>query len=208
MCMEVAIGDLLLEAELVDSRGLTRLEEVVGLAATDGAAAHKEERPPLRTAATVRFPSQMQESWDAAVTATHTPRPSLAAIGSAAKQRVLVVEGSRAIANALKYFLEIGGFDEIGLEMAKRELPNVVVTDYDMSGMDRLTMVRALRADASTRRIAVLMPTSEGGVDKESLALDARVNDHNKRPVEPRDLAARVKCVLARAKDRRFVVAT
>jgi DNA-binding response OmpR family regulator len=64
-------------------------------------------------------------------------------------------------------------------------------------------MVKALRADPLTRDIAVLMLTSEEGVDKETEALAVGVDDYIVKPVEPRRLAARVKSVLTRSKERR-----
>ena len=67
-------------------------------------------------------------------------------------------------------------------------------------------MVKALRADAVTRGIAVLMLTSEEGVEKEAQALEAGVDDYIIKPVEPRRLAARVKSVLARSRSRQTAV--
>jgi CheY-like chemotaxis protein len=213
MPKEGAIADLLLEAAVSKAaRGLAGLEEVGRLEATDGAAAQRGDRPASRGAATVPSLSQTeerQELYDTAATVAHTPRPPPAdAIGSAAKQRVLVVEDSRAVANVLKYFFEMEGFEvllaAIGLEMAKRELPNVIVTDYNMPGMDGAPLARDLRADPSTRSIAVPMLTSEDGVAREPLRLGAGGYHYISNPVAPRSLAARVKSVLASAK----VVAT
>jgi CheY-like chemotaxis protein len=214
MPKEGAIADLLLEVAVSKAaRGLASLEEIGRLEATDGAAAHKGERPSSRAAGTVPSLSQTEELFDTAATVAHTPRPPPAkAIGSAAKQRVLVVEDSRAIANVLKYSLELEGFEAllaaIGLEIAKRELPNVIVTDYNMPGMDGAALARNLRADPSTRSIAVPTLPSEEGVAREPLRLGAGGDHYILNPVAPRSLAARVKSVVASVKDRQFVVAT
>jgi type IV pilus assembly protein PilB len=132
---------------------------------------------------------------------------------SEGKQRVLVVEDSPTVASVVKYFLELEGFQvvvakdgNVGLEAAKRDHPRVIVTDYDMPGMDGIAMVKALRAEAATRDIAVLMLTSEASVEKETQALEAGVDDYIQKPVEPRRLAARVKSVLARAQRRHTTV--
>jgi DNA-binding response OmpR family regulator len=66
--------------------------------------------------------------------------------------------------------------------------------------MDGMSMVKALRSEAATRSIAVLMLTSEDSVEKETLALEAGVDDYILKPVEPRRLAAHVRSVLARSK--------
>jgi DNA-binding response OmpR family regulator len=126
---------------------------------------------------------------------------------------VLVVEDSPTIASVVKYFLELEGFEVLvakngnsGLKAAKRDLPNVIVTDYDMPGMDGITMVKAVRAEAATRDIAVLMLTSEQSVEREAQALEAGVDDYILKPVEPRRLAARVRSVLARSQRRHTAV--
>jgi DNA-binding response OmpR family regulator len=120
---------------------------------------------------------------------------------------VLVVEDSPTIASVVKYFLELEGFRVLiakdgfqGLEAARKHSPNVVVTDYDMPGMDGASMVRALRDDRQTHGIAVLMLTSETSIEKETSAFDAGVDDYIQKPVEPRRLAARIKAVLGRSK--------
>ncbi len=130
------------------------------------------------------------------------------------KERVLVVEDSPTIASVVRYFLELEGFEVLvakdgssGLEAAKRDQPRVIVTDYNMPGMDGLAMVKALRSEELTRGVAVLMLTSEESVEKETEALEAGVDDYMLKPVEPRRLAARVKSVLARSRRRPTAVA-
>jgi DNA-binding response OmpR family regulator len=132
---------------------------------------------------------------------------------SQGKQRVLVVEDSTTIASVVKYFLELEGFEVLlakdgksGLAAAKRHQPNVIVTDCNMPGMDGMAMVKALRAAAVTRGIAVLMLTSEDSVEKEAQALEAGVDDYILKPVEPRRLAARVRSLLARSQRRHTTV--
>jgi DNA-binding response OmpR family regulator len=123
------------------------------------------------------------------------------------------VEDDRTVALVVKYFLELEGFEVLiatdgvsGLETVRRERPQLVVTDCNMPGMNGMSMVKALRADPLTRDIAVLMLTSEEGVDKETEALAVGVDDYIVKPVEPRRLAARVKSVLTRSKERREAI--
>jgi DNA-binding response OmpR family regulator len=119
---------------------------------------------------------------------------------------VLVVEDSVVVVAVVKYFLELEGFEvlvaedgRIGLDMALRELPDVVVTDLNMPGMDGMELVKALRADARTARVRIIMLTSETSVESETEGLAAGADDYLAKPVEPRRLAARVKALLARA---------
>ena len=130
---------------------------------------------------------------------------------SKTKARVLIVEDDRTITSVVKYFLELEGFEVvvaadglIGLEAAQRDLPQVIVTDLNMPGMDGLAMVKAIRADARTCDISILMQTSEESVESEALALTLGADDYILKPVEPRRLAARVKALLARSKTRQL----
>jgi type IV pilus assembly protein PilB len=127
----------------------------------------------------------------------------------AGKARVLIVEDDRIVTTVVKYFLELEGFEVVlakdglvGLETAKRNPPQVIVTDLNMPGMNGMEMVKALRADESTRGIPILMLTSEESVDSETLALSLGADDYVHKPVEPRRLAARIKALLARSKTR------
>jgi type IV pilus assembly protein PilB len=203
---------LLEDGILKAAKGLTTLEDVVRLVAADDAASHKEEATkPEVTSSSAGVAREAELEPDEA-------RPPVESeVGKAGqtqgKERVLVVEDSTTIASVVKYFLELEGFEvfvakdgNLGLEAAKRDQPHVIVTDYNMPGMDGMAMVKALRADALTRNIAVLMLTSEANVEKEAQALEAGVDDYILKPVEPRRLAARVRSVLARSQRRQTAV--
>ncbi len=60
--------------------------------------------------------------------------------------------------------------------------------------------VAALRADARTKDICILMLTSGNSVEDETRALAAGADDYILKPVEPRRLVARIKTLLARSK--------
>ena len=82
-------------------------------------------------------------------------------------------------------------------------MPQIIVTDCNMPVMDGVAMVKALRADALTQDISILMLTSGNGVDSvddETRALAAGADDYIVKPVEPRRLVARIKTLLARSK--------
>jgi DNA-binding response OmpR family regulator len=73
-----------------------------------------------------------------------------------------------------------------------------------MPVMDGVTMVKALRADARTQDISILMLTSGDSIEDETRGLTAGADDYLVKPVEPRRLVARIKTLLARSKRRQF----
>jgi two-component system alkaline phosphatase synthesis response regulator PhoP len=126
------------------------------------------------------------------------------------KQRVLVVEDSQTVSTVVKYFLELEGFEVAvaedglkGLEMARLEPPDLIISDVKMPGMDGITMLRSLRADPATHDIPVLMLTAETSVEAETAGLESGADDYIAKPVEPRRLAARAKTLFARSARRR-----
>ena len=123
---------------------------------------------------------------------------------------MLVVEDSSTIAAIVKHFLELKGFDVLvagdgvaGLETARRERPDLIVTDMNLPGMDGLDMVRALRADTPVQHMSIFMLTSDASAETERRARELGVDDYIVKPVPPKNLAARVRAVMDRGEKSR-----
>ena len=205
---DAGMRTLLEDGILKAAHGLTTLEEVVRVIGVgDGAALSgegiKATTPNGTNSTDGETEVMLDEPSDGAVSDRHQ------SVDTRGKETVLVVEDSRTIQSVVKYFLELEGFQVLlakdgtdGLEMARRHQPQVIVTDYNMPGMNGVAMVKELRADATTKGIAVLMLTTEAGVETEAQALAVGADDYILKPVEPRRLAARIKAILARSKTR------
>lgn len=84
-------------------------------------------------------------------------------------RRVLVVDDDDAIREVAQMALEIvGGFEVLtassgtqGLALALRELPDAVLLDVMMPGMDGPTLLSHFRADSTTRDIPVVLLTAK-----------------------------------------------
>jgi type IV pilus assembly protein PilB len=171
------------------ARGLTTIDEVLRVVSSRGETAEHAvgDIPPA----------------EEPVTATHSV--AIAEAPGTHRRRVLVVEDSATIVEVVKYFLELEGFEVlvardglVGLEMALRERPDVIVSDVNMPGMGGVAMVKSLRGDARSAGVRILMLTSESSVESETEGLAAGADDYMVKPVEPRRLAARVKALIAR----------
>jgi type IV pilus assembly protein PilB len=190
------------------AQGLTTLESVLKVVATDDKSGTDDE--PDHSAGQKYFSSSQEETADIDQIHAEVPQSPKTAEPKV-KARVLIVEDDRTITTVVKYFLELEGFEVavaknglIGLKMAKRDQPQVIVTDLNMPGMDGMAMVKALRDDPNTRGILILMQTSEESVDSETMALNLGADDYLLKPVEPRRLAARIKALMTRSKTKQL----
>jgi DNA-binding response OmpR family regulator len=120
-----------------------------------------------------------------------------------APTRVLVVEDDRTVAEVVTRYLEREGFavESVGdgneaLARADAQLPDLVVLDIMLPGLDGLEVCRLLRSRAP---IPVVMLTARGSEEDRVLGLELGADDYVAKPFSPRELTARVKAVLRRA---------
>jgi two-component system phosphate regulon response regulator PhoB len=78
-------------------------------------------------------------------------------------------------------------------------MPDILVLDYKMEGMDGLDVMKSLRADALTRHLPVLMLTAMNDEPSTRAGFDAGVTDYVTKPFSVPQLTARVRACLARA---------
>jgi diguanylate cyclase (GGDEF)-like protein len=127
--------------------------------------------------------------------------PSLPPEDVASHGHVLVVDDDRTTRSFLQVQLEDAGFDvtmaatgERCLELAMNVLPEVIVLDMTMPGMDGIETCRRLRAAAATHDIPILFLT--GMQDDERVvvrALEAGANDFVAKDSSRHVLAARLR---------------
>ncbi len=118
--------------------------------------------------------------------------------------RVLVVDDDSALAEVVARYLEREGFEvdlatdgATGLALALETLPDLVVLDLMLPVLDGLEVCRRLRQAAP---IPVVMLTARGEEDDRIAGLELGADDYVTKPFSPRELTARVKAVLRRAK--------
>jgi PAS domain S-box-containing protein len=90
---------------------------------------------------------------------------------------------------------------KIGLFIATEELPDLIITDWEMPKMDGIELLIKLKQNAKTRNIPIIMCT---GVMTSSqnlkTALDAGANDYIRKPIDKIELQARINSNLKYAK--------
>ncbi|WP_298329143.1 response regulator transcription factor [Haloactinopolyspora sp.] len=122
---------------------------------------------------------------------------------TAAGPRVLVVDDDPALSDVVGRYLRRDGFDvdfaadgTSGLARALQSLPDIVVLDLMLPGLDGLEVCRRLRRVAP---IPVVMLTALGEENDRIAGLEIGADDYVTKPFSPRELSARVKAVLRRA---------
>ena len=117
--------------------------------------------------------------------------------------RILVVDDEAHITQVLSIKLRNAGYDPItavdgeeGFEIACRELPDLVITDFQMPYMTGLELCRALAEHEPTQTVPVIMLTARGyALDDDDLAL-GNIKDVLSKPFSPRQVVQKVKTLL------------
>jgi two-component system phosphate regulon response regulator PhoB len=120
-------------------------------------------------------------------------------------QRVLVVEDEPDIAEVVRYNLTREGFQvdvhvrgDSALEAVRRRAPDLIVLDLMLPGVDGLELTRALKRDAATARIPLVMLTARSEELDRVVGLELGADDYVTKPFSPRELTLRIKAVLRR----------
>jgi len=115
--------------------------------------------------------------------------------------KVLVVDDDSNIGELLHTFFTLKGYQvvlaangEQALELAECEMPNAILLDINMPGIDGMETCKRLRADEKTRLIPIIFITAYGASKAE--ANDVGADDIIYKPFDMRDLSIRLKSVI------------
>lgn len=83
------------------------------------------------------------------------------------------------------------------LIIARGEIPDLIITDWEMPEMDGIELIKALKADELTKDIPIIMCTGiMTSSENLSTALKAGAVDYIRKPVDPLELPARLRSML------------
>jgi two-component system phosphate regulon response regulator PhoB len=82
------------------------------------------------------------------------------------------------------------------------QMPDLLVLDYKMSGMDGLEVMKTLRSKPATQRLPVLMLTAMTDEPSTRAGFEAGVTDYVTKPFSIPQLTSRVRACLARIQPR------
>jgi two-component system chemotaxis response regulator CheY len=118
--------------------------------------------------------------------------------------RVLIVDDQTSIRTLIRhYLLQLGFADVSGVGDGREALAHLgqsrvhlVISDFNMPGMDGLALLRAVRADPALRSVAFIMLTGQTTMDLVQEAARAGANNFLAKPVTVGSLKARIEAVL------------
>ncbi len=120
--------------------------------------------------------------------------------------KVLVVEDEPDILEMVRYNLDQAGLDvetaedaERALQSVQEILPDLIILDLMLPGIDGLDMCRQIKQDARTRHIPILMLTARKEEVDRIVGLELGADDYVVKPFSPRELVLRAQAILRRS---------
>lgn len=115
------------------------------------------------------------------------------------RKTVLVVDDERDLVDILAFNLRreqydvLSAFDgETAVEIARRKVPDLILLDLMLPGIGGLEVCRALRGDARTAGIPIIMLTAKGEETDAVIGLAQGADDYVRKPFGVKELLARV----------------
>ncbi len=122
-----------------------------------------------------------------------------------AKEHILVVDDEEDILELVEYNLVKSGFRPTcvtsggeAVKVARENLPDLVLLDLMLPGLDGLEVCTLLKNDTRTREIPIVMLTAKGEERDVVKGFELGADDYVTKPFSPKILLARVQAVLRR----------
>lgn len=123
--------------------------------------------------------------------------------------KILIIEDNRLNLELATDLLEANGFvvysaqtAEDGLRMARELLPDLVLMDFGLPGMDGLGATTDLKANPATRHLIVVGLTAHAMKGDQEIALDAGCDGYLTKPIDTRTFIETLKRFIASANSR------
>jgi two-component system phosphate regulon response regulator PhoB len=124
------------------------------------------------------------------------------------QKRILIVDDEPAIRDMVAFALRKGDYEpahagdarEAQAAIADR-VPDLILLDWMLPGTSGLELARRWRKDALTREVPIIMLNARGEENDRVGGLEAGVDDYVVKPFSARELLARIRAVMRRARE-------
>ncbi len=119
---------------------------------------------------------------------------------------ILVIEDDSLVARTIErclrgseYHVQVVNTGVAGLKAARRKIPDLVLLDVMMPGMDGYTVCKEMREDAMLKNVPVIFLTAKNKVEDKIVGLSVGADDYLGKPFNVDELLLRVKAILRRS---------
>ncbi|MDB5311850.1 MAG: baeR [Gemmataceae bacterium] len=145
-------------------------------------------------------------SYPGAAPEVRVPSPDFHPKGVAMGQpRILIIEDERGLTQTLSWYFTREGYETIiahdgveGLRKAQTLLPDVVLLDIMLPGVDGLGVCKEIRAGERTRAIPIIMTTAKSEESDQLVGYNLGADDYVTKPFSNKVLLQKVKALLRR----------
>ncbi len=143
-------------------------------------------------------------------------KPAVSPASAGKSEIILIVEDNpdvRSYVNSLlqnDYKIIEASNGEDGISGAKDAIPDLIITDVMMPGMDGFQFSRQIRNDVKTSHIPIVMLTAKAGLDDKIEGLETGIDAYITKPFSAKELRVRVRNLIYQRKQlrKRFSKAT
>jgi two-component system alkaline phosphatase synthesis response regulator PhoP len=125
---------------------------------------------------------------------------------AATSKTILVVDDEEDVLELVKYNLEKNGYrvttastGEEAISKARSIVPNLVLLDLMLPGIDGLEVCKQLKSNPKTEQVPVIMLTAKGEESDVVVGLEVGADDYITKPFSPKVLIARIRRILHRS---------
>ncbi len=120
---------------------------------------------------------------------------------------ILIIEDDDIVAKTIErclrgneYRVQIANSGVTGLRTARRKIPDLVILDVMMPGMDGYTVCKEMREDVLLKEVPVLFLTAKVKMEDRIIGLSVGADDYLGKPFNVDELLLRIKAILRRTK--------
>ena len=121
-----------------------------------------------------------------------------------ANELILIIEDNEKNRKLVRDVLQVKGYKTIetetaeeGIKLAMEQLPALILMDIQLPGMDGMTALKQLKANATTQSILVIAVTASTMTYKRQTMLAEGFDGYQSKPISVKDFLGEIERVLA-----------
>ena len=124
------------------------------------------------------------------------------------RQKILIIEDEEDLQMVLQYSLQkegyqvdVAGTGSEGLKKVHDNKPSLIILDLNLPDMSGLDVCKQIRADESSKDIAIVMLTAKSQENDRVRGFEVGADDYVPKPFSTRELVLRIQALLRRVKN-------